>query len=186
MSSQRVHVRPIARRRLLRLGAAGALTAVAPGVFAHQARPPERWLGLYNLQTGEHLKAVYWAEGQYVRSELQAINYLLRDFRTDEVMEIDPKLLDLLYSLRTTLDSRKSFQVISGYRSPETNAMLAQHIDRVAKHSYHILGMAVDVRLPDRHLEQLWRTALALKRGGVGHYRSSHFVHVDTGPVRSW
>ncbi|NIR31849.1 MAG: DUF882 domain-containing protein [Gammaproteobacteria bacterium] len=175
----------IGRRRLLQLTTAGTLATLAPRVLAHQG-VPERSLSLHNLQTDERLKAVYWAEGHYIPSELEAINYLLRDFRTEEVMEIDPELLDLLYALRTSVDSKASYYVISGYRSPETNAMLAEHIARVAKHSYHIVGKAVDVRLPGRELEQIRRAALALKRGGVGSYASSDYLHLDTGPVRSW
>lgn len=186
MALEQLHDRRIPRRRLLQLGAAGALTALAPGVLAQVKAAPERALRLHNLQTGEELKAVYWAQGRYVPSELEAINHLLRDFHTDQIIEIDTKLLDLLYVLRDALETRAPYYVISGYRSPETNAMLAEHMERVAKHSYHILGMAVDVRLASRETKELRRAALALRRGGVGYYESSDFLHLDTGPFRAW
>lgn len=186
MSTPSLGDRRITRRRVLQLTAAGTLATLAPRVLADQAALPERSLNLYNLQTDERLKTVYWAEGHYIPSELEAINHLMRDFRTEEVIQIDPELLDVMHALRSSLGSKESYEVISGYRSPETNAMLAEHIGRVAKHSYHIVGKAADVRLPGYDLEQLRRAAVALKSGGVGTYTSSKYLHLDTGPVRSW
>jgi uncharacterized protein YcbK (DUF882 family) len=176
----------VARRELFKYSAAGALALCAPQVFARSLTAGERRLSFYNLHTGEQLSRVYWAQGGYVDPVLDDINYLLRDFRTGDVKIIDPALLDLLYALRRLLDSTKSFQVISGYRSPQTNAMLRRRGKGVAKHSYHMRGMAIDVRLPGRRLADLRRAAVALKRGGVGYYPDPNFVHVDTGPVRYW
>ena len=110
----------------------------------------------------------------------------MRDYRTGEVMRMDPKLMDILYVLRGKLDSAAPFQLISGYRSPKTNAMLRQRSGGVAKHSLHMEGRAADVYLPDRDLKVLRRAALSLKAGGVGYYPKPGFVHVDTGRVRFW
>ncbi len=186
MSSEKRHQRRIPRRALLKCASAGALAAFAPSLLAHASAAKQRWLSFYNLHTGEQLKTVYWVKGRYVSSELDEINYLLRDFRTDNIEPIDPELLDLLYALRRRMDSKAPFHIISGYRSPKTNAMLRQRSRSVAKRSYHTRGMAVDVRLPGRELNHLRRAALALKRGGVGYYPASDFIHVDTGPVRFW
>jgi uncharacterized protein YcbK (DUF882 family) len=132
------------------------------------------------------LKTVYWQGGGYIPSSLAEINHVLRDHRTGDKHEIDPRLLDLLCDLRLRLDSRESFQIISGYRSPATNSMLHAKSDGVATRSLHLDGKAVDIRIPGRELSLLRKTALAMKAGGVGYYPSSNFVHVDVGRVRSW
>ena len=110
----------------------------------------------------------------------------LRDFRTGDVHPIDPQLVDLLHDLRLKMHSKSPFEVISGYRSPATNAQLASASGGVVRKSFHLRGMAIDIRLPDRNLRQLRNAALALRRGGVGYYPKPDFVHVDVGPVRSW
>jgi len=149
------------------------------------AAAPERSLSFYNLHTSEKLKTVYWAEGAYVPEGLAAINHHLRDYRTGEVREIDRRLLDLLYQLHGRLETNQPFQLISGYRSSATNAMLRAHSDGVAQHSLHMDGMAADIRVEGRSLEQIRQTALGMKLGGVGYY-PSQFVHVDVGRVRFW
>jgi uncharacterized protein YcbK (DUF882 family) len=121
-----------------------------------------------------------------VPSSLDEINRVLRDHRTDEAHEMDPRLLDLLCDLRLRLDTRESFQIISGYRSPATNAMLNSKSSAVATRSLHMDGKAIDIRIPGRALSLLRKTALSMKAGGVGYYPSSNFVHVDVGRVRSW
>lgn len=153
-----------------------------PRAFARM----ERQLELYNSHTGESLKTVYWAVGKYLPSALRDVNWLLRDHRSNETIAIDPDLLDLLYNLSTTLDTRPSFQIISAYRSPATNAMLRMVSSGVAEHSQHIKGKAVDIRLPGHSLAIVRRAALSLQGGGVGYYPWSNFVHLDTGPIRSW
>lgn len=150
------------------------------------AQAQERSLAFYNLHTGEKLSRTYWAEGQYLRDELSDINYLLRDHRTDTQTEMDANLLDLLHDLQQLTGTREPFHVISGYRSPKTNAALASQSSGVAKKSYHMRGMAIDIRLPGVDLEQLHKHALAMRSGGVGYYRRSDFIHVDVGRVRSW
>jgi len=143
-------------------------------------------LWLYNTHTGESVKAVYWAQGEYVPDALAEIDFVLRDFRSGDVKPIAPRLLDLAAELRRALGSNEPIHVISGYRSPATNAMLAAHSGGVATHSLHLLGEALDLRLPGRDLRDVRRAALALHAGGVGYYPRSDFVHIDIGRVRTW
>jgi uncharacterized protein YcbK (DUF882 family) len=147
---------------------------------------PERSLSFHNLHTNEHLRAVYWKTGEYLASSLAEINRVLRDHRTDEEHEIDSGLLDLLCGLRLRLDTTQPLQIISGYRSPATNAMLKAQSEGVATRSLHMEGRAVDIRIPGRNLSLVRKAALAMKAGGVGYYSDSNFVHVDVGRVRSW
>ncbi|HTT76961.1 MAG TPA: DUF882 domain-containing protein [Candidatus Binataceae bacterium] len=151
--------------------------------FVHSA---PRALAMDNLHTGERIRTVYFEDGQYIPGALQEINYFFRDFRANEVKAIDPRLLDLLHAIHQNLDSSKPFNLISGYRTAATNAMLAARTEGVARHSMHILGRAADINVPDRQLSILQRVALALQFGGVGYYPQSDFVHVDTGRVRHW
>jgi len=145
-----------------------------------------RSVALDNLHTGESMQAVYWDQGAYIPDVLDAVNLHLRDYRTGDVHVIEPRLLDLLDSLAKLTEAKAPFQVISGYRSPATNAMLRERSDEVAKKSFHMSGMAIDIRLPQVELAHLHAAALSLGRGGVGYYPESNFVHVDVGPVRSW
>jgi uncharacterized protein YcbK (DUF882 family) len=146
----------------------------------------ERSLSFYNLHTSESLKTVYWEGGEYIAPALADINRVLRDHRTGEKHDIDSRLLDLLCDLNLRLDTTEPFHIISGYRSPATNAMLHANSSGVAEHSLHMDGKAVDISIPGRSLSLLRNTALAMKTGGVGYYPSSDFVHVDVGRVRSW
>lgn len=145
-----------------------------------------RSVSFNNLHTGESIEAVYWDQGDYIPDVLDAVNHHLRDFRTGDVHPIDPRLLDLLDAISARTGTKSSFQVISGYRSPQTNAMLHERSDEVAKKSFHLKGMAIDIRLPDVDLDRLHAAAASLCCGGVGLYPESDFVHVDVGPVRSW
>ncbi len=182
----------LGRRRLLLAGGLGAAAALAPG-FAQAsvrnmqraaARPAE--LAFYNLHTGERLSLVYREGGEYLSDAMTEIDRLLRDHRTGEVARIDPDLLDQLHRLHTLLDAREPFHVISGYRSPATNAKLAAASGGVAKRSLHMLGQAIDIRLPGRDLADVRNAALSMQAGGVGFYQRSNFVHLDTGRVRAW
>jgi uncharacterized protein YcbK (DUF882 family) len=185
----RISGRPaLSRRGFLKAGAV-VLAAGLPGkVFA--TIPPvfsgERKLNFYNTHTGENLNAVYWAGGQYQPDGLAEIYNVLRDFRTGDVSPINTRLLDLLHSLSTTLDTEARFHVISGYRSPATNAALAEKSHGVAKRSLHMDGLAIDIRIPGRELKDVRNAAIALGGGGVGYYPASAFVHVDVGRVRTW
>jgi uncharacterized protein YcbK (DUF882 family) len=182
-----VKMRLVLKRRQF-LAAASAALAVAPfssalgDVDARGARS----LAFNNLHTGEALKVDYWADGDYVPDALHAINHVLRDYRNGEVHVIEPKLLDLLTTLRAGLATSQPFEVISGYRSPATNAMLHAEHSGVAAKSLHMQGMAIDIRIADRALGVLRTTALGLRAGGVGYYPQENFVHVDIGRVRRW
>jgi uncharacterized protein YcbK (DUF882 family) len=176
---------PSHRRHLLRgvVGLAGA-AMLAPAARAAVTAP--RTLSLLNLHTGERLKATYFEGGAYVPDALSAMNTLLRDFRTGDVHPIAPGLLDLVTALQARLDTDATVHVISGYRSPVTNAALHEHSDGVAVHSLHMVGEAMDLRIPGVELAHLRDAALGLQRGGVGFYPASDFVHVDVGRVRRW
>jgi len=173
------------RRRFLQLGLGLSATLALPTVFARSGLA-DRKLALHNLHTGESINATYWAEGEYQSSELAAINRILRDHRTGDVMKMDPKLVNLLHLLHDSVDGKKPFDVISGYRSPITNANLQKTSSGVAKKSFHMRGKAIDLALPGRDLAKLRSAALAINAGGVGYYPKSGFIHVDTGPIRSW
>ncbi|WPM31931.1 YcbK family protein [Hydrogenobacter sp. T-2] len=144
-----------------------------------------RYLDLYSLNTGESLRSAYWIDGEYIESSLREINWLLRDYRSGEVAQIDVGLLDLLY-LITKLSERERVEVISGYRSPSTNAYLSRVRKGVARDSYHTRGKAIDIRLQGMNLSRLRDLAISLRAGGVGYYPRSGFVHLDTGPFRYW
>jgi uncharacterized protein YcbK (DUF882 family) len=174
------------RRNFLRTGTAALAAGVASPALANIGRTDHRALSFDNLHTGEKLKIDYWVEGRYVPDALKDIDHLLRDFRNGKVHRIDPKLLDLLNHLHRKLGSNAPFEVISGYRSPATNAMLHARSRGVATHSLHMKGMAIDIRVPDRNLKDLHETALAMRAGGVGYYTKLDFVHVDVGRVRHW
>jgi uncharacterized protein YcbK (DUF882 family) len=181
--------RPLTRRRFVQLGAAAAVAGLLPpSIFASKKDigTREKFLAFYHTHTGEQLKTVYWAEGRYVQESLHEINYILRDARNDETHEIDTRLLDLLFAIAQKIDARQSFHVISGYRSAHTNALLRARSTGVAENSLHLVGQAIDIRLPGRPLGDLRRAALALKSGGVGFYPKSDFVHVDVGRPRHW
>jgi uncharacterized protein YcbK (DUF882 family) len=139
-----------------------------------------------HTHTGERLAIEYFSGGAYLPDALKTVNYVLRDFRTGDVHEIDPELLDLLYRVATVTDTSRPFQVISGYRSAATNGMLRNKSEGVAAGSLHMKGQAIDIRLADVPLAKLRTAALDARRGGVGYYPSSDFVHVDTGRVRTW
>lgn len=177
----------LGRRHVLGLGLGAALVGALPS-SALATLPPagSRSVGFFNTHTSEMLKATYWRDGKYDKGALKDINYILRDFRTGDIFQMDTKLLDLLVELHRRTGSRKPFEIISGYRSPKTNAVLASASGAVAKHSMHMQGKAIDIRLMDVALSDLHTTAIGMKAGGVGYYTRSNFVHVDTGRVRYW
>lgn len=180
----------INRRQLLKVGLLASVVCLNPlPAWARYSLldSPERSLSLLNTHTGDRVKQiVYWEKGSYLPEALQDINYILRDHRTDEVHSIDPITLDLMAALSRKFHANRPFEIISGYRSPQTNASLRKSSKGVAKNSYHMQGMAVDLRLPGVSLRTLRKAALDLRMGGVGYYPKSNFVHVDSGAVRSW
>ncbi len=146
----------------------------------------ERQLSFHHTHTGEKLSIVYHDGRDYLSGPLKDIDSFLRDFRTEEIKPIDRRLLDQLFALSALTESRGTFEVISGYRSPQTNAKLRGKNGGVAKKSLHMQGRAIDVRLTDIPSVNLRKAALSLKSGGIGYYRRSDFVHLDTGRFRTW
>ena len=179
----------LGRRRVLAFGLGAAALAIASPLKGALAALPQsgvRTLGLVNTHTNDKIMATYWRDGVYDKGALKDINYVLRDHRSGDVARMDPNLLDLLAELHRRAGSSRAFQVISGYRSPKTNALLASASGGVAKRSLHMDAKAIDIRLGDVALSDLRQAALGMKAGGVGYYKKSDFVHVDTGRVRQW
>jgi uncharacterized protein YcbK (DUF882 family) len=175
----------VSRRTLLRAAGVSVLSLLLPAVATATPLRP-RWLEFENLHTGEILSVAYHSGARYIPEALEQVNHLLRDHRTDEVHPIDPRLLDLLHEARSRIGTRASFQVISGFRSPATNAMLIAKGHAVGRRSLHMKGMAVDARLADTPTRRLHAALLALRRGGVGYYENPEFVHLDVGRYRTW
>jgi uncharacterized protein YcbK (DUF882 family) len=178
-----------ARRQFLRSVLMLAPLAVAPGLaraLVPAADPGPRRLAFYHTHTSETLDIVYRADGGYLPEAMAEIGRLFRDFRTGDVHPIDPGLLDLLHDVREATGSMGRFEIISAYRSPVTNHMLATRGGGVADRSLHLKGQAIDVRLPGVRTTDLHRAALRRAGGGVGYYPDSDFVHLDTGRVRRW
>jgi uncharacterized protein YcbK (DUF882 family) len=190
----------VSRRGLLGLiGAAAGAAALAPRhalaaveqtpVSTNQMRvqpaaPKRVWL--HNVNTGETFNDVYWLNGRYVSASLRQLNVLLRDHHTGTVTQIDPRLFDILARLHRTLRLHEPLQVVSAYRSPETNLQLYMHSSGVAESSFHIRGMAVDILTQSRSSGEMTRAARAMQLGGVGNYVGSPYIHVDSGPLRTW
>ncbi|AFL72934.1 YcbK family protein [Thiocystis violascens] len=160
--------------------------ASAPALAKKVSERP-RQLSFHHLHTEDRISVVYRIGDRYQRGALQQLNHFFRDFRTGETVAMDPQLFDLLYDVKTHLgDSDARFEVLSAYRSPQTNSMLRRASHGVAKNSLHLTGQAVDVRFPDLSIRYIRDAAVALGRGGVGYYPRSNFVHLDTGAVRRW
>jgi len=176
----------LSRRCFLHKTALAATGLLVTPAFAATAPRGSRVLSMHNLHTGEKLTRTYWAEGEYLSEPLAEIDQLLRDHRSDQAHPMDPQLLDLLHELHLSVGGKRPFEIISGYRSPKTNAKLRGKSKGVAKKSLHMQGKAIDVRLPGQDLARLRTAALSLKAGGVGYYPKSNFLHVDTGRVRFW
>ena len=179
------------RRTLLKaglgLGAAVALSGLMPrAAMAALMAQPSRALAFNNLHTGESCAVTYWENGAYVPQSLATIQHVLRDHRNNEEHAMDPALLDLLSVLHAKLETNQPYEIISGYRSPESNAAMHARSNGVASHSMHMEGKATDIRVAGRALVQVHATALAMGLGGVGYYPTSDFVHVDSGRVRQW
>lgn len=176
------------RRAFLKSSLLLAAPTLSIPALAKTAQPAtgERVLRLYNTHTGEKLKSTFWAEGEFIPDAMKDINKVLRDHRNNKVAQMDPELLLLLTQLNDRLDNNRELHIISGYRSPESNAKLHAASGGVAKRSLHMEGKAIDIRLPGTDLRHLQKAAMSLKGGGVGYYASSQFVHMDTGRVRYW
>ncbi len=177
------------RRALLGIFAATAVTA-APRMskaFAFNRGAGDiRRLKMYSGHSGETLDAIYWIDGEYVPEVLDMVNQFCRDWRNDQLHRIDTRTLDIMAAAHNLLDVTEPYILLSGYRSPETNAMLRRRSSGVARNSRHMVGQAADLRLNSRSVSQVARAAVACNAGGVGRYSRSNFTHMDCGPVRTW
>ncbi|WP_339766563.1 DUF882 domain-containing protein [uncultured Pseudosulfitobacter sp.] len=177
-------------RRAL-LGAFAATTVVAAPTFANAAgflrgAGDIRRIKMYSGRTGERLDMIYWIEGDYISDAFKEINHFMRDWRTDDVVKMDLRTVDIMAAAHNLMDVNEPYMLLSGYRSPKTNAMLRSRSGGVAKNSLHMRGQAADLRLASRSVNQMAKAASACHGGGVGRYSGSNFVHMDCGAVRSW
>lgn len=174
----------MSRRRFLQTVAGGFLATAASPVLANFVEV--RALSFVHTHTGESFDISYFRNGRYDQSGLARVAYALRDFRSGDVHSIDPMLLDTLFELQVRNGHDKPYQIISAYRSPVTNANLARKSNGVATHSLHMKGQAIDIRVSGVPTKKLRDVALAMRRGGVGYYHDSNFLHLDTGRIRTW
>lgn len=145
-----------------------------------------RRIKMYSGRTGERIDMIYWIEGKYIKDAVKEVNYFMRDWRTDGIKNMDLRTVDIMAASHNLLDATEPYMLLSGYRSPKTNAMLRSRSRGVAKNSLHMRGQAADLRLGSRSVSQIARAAVACRGGGVGRYSGSNFVHMDCGVVRSW
>lgn len=145
-----------------------------------------RKIKMYSGRTGESIETIYWIDGDYIKPALQEINYFMRDWRTDDTVNMDRRNIDIMAAAHNLMDTDEGYMLLSGYRSPKTNAMLRARSSGVAKNSLHMKGQAADLRLKSRSVAQMAKAAAACRAGGVGRYTGSNFVHMDCGTVRNW
>ncbi len=179
----------VTRRGLLRAFAATAVVATPTYANAFgflRGAGDVRRLKMYSGRTGERIDTIYWIEGDYIPEALAEINRFMRDWRTNDIIDIDRRTVDIMAASHNMLDSDSPYLMLSGYRSPKTNRMLRSRSRGVARNSLHMKGQAVDLRLDGRSVGQIAKAAMACSAGGVGKYSRSNFVHMDCGPVRVW
>ena len=179
----------ISRRTLLGVFAATALTAAptysSAAGFLRRSGDIRR-IKMYSGRTGERLDTIYWVEGEYIKDAVAEINHFMRDWRTNDIKKMDLRTIDIMAAAHNLLDVNEPYLLLSGYRSPKTNAMLRSNSSGVARNSLHLQGQAADLRLASRSVGQMAGAAAACRAGGVGSYSRSNFVHMDCGPIRSW
>ncbi len=173
------------------LGAFAATAVVAAPTYANAAGflrggGDVRRIRMYSGRTGERLDTIYWIEGEYIGEAIREINLFMRDWRTGTAIQMDTRTVDIMAASLRLLDVNEPYMLLSGYRSPETNAMLRSRSSGVARNSLHLVGQAADLRLDSRSTSQVSRAAQSCRAGGVGRYSGSNFVHMDCGPVRTW
>ncbi len=179
----------VSRRGLLGIFAATVITAAPTSSNAFsflRGAGDVRRIRMYSGRTGESLDTIYWIEGEYIPEALNEINYFMRDWRSDDVRDIDPRTIDIAAASHRLLEADEPFTLLSGFRTKATNAMLRESSRGVARNSLHIQGKAADLRLRSRSVGQIYRAAAACGAGGVGKYSRSNFVHMDSGPIRTW
>ncbi len=179
----------VTRRGLLRVFAAGAIVAAPTYANAFgllRGAGDIRRIRMYSGRTGESLDLIYWIEGSYIPEAMAEINHFMRDWRSGAVARIDARTIDIMAAAHNLLEVSEPYNLLSGYRTPQTNAMLRASSRGVARNSLHMRGQAADLRLRSRSVNQMARAAAACAAGGVGRYSRSNFVHMDCGPVRLW
>ena len=179
----------VSRRGLL--GAFAAVTVAAAPTYSNafgllRGAGDIRRIKMYSGRTGESIDTIYWIEGEYIPEVMKEINHFMRDWRTDDTVRMDMRTLDIMAASHRLMDVSEPYMLLSGYRSPKTNAMLRSKSGGVARNSLHMKGQAADLRLKSRSVGQMAKAAAACASGGVGKYSRSNFVHMDCGPVRSW
>lgn len=179
----------ITRRGLL--GAFAATALVAAPTYSNafgllRGAGDIRRIRMYSGRTGESIDTIYWIEGEYIPEVMKEINYFMRDWRSDDTVKMDARTVDIMAAAHRLMDVSEPYTLLSGYRSPSTNAMLRSRSRGVAKNSLHMKGQAADLRLKSRSVGQMAKAASACASGGVGKYSRSNFVHMDCGPVRTW
>lgn len=179
----------ISRRMILRGFAAAAVSATP--VYANAAgflrgAGDVRRIRMYSGRTGESIDTIYWIEGEYIQEALKEVTYFMRDWRNSKMTPIDARTVDIMAAAHNLMDVDEPYLLLSGYRSPETNAMLRSRSRGVAKNSLHMKGQAADLRLKTRTVSQMASAAQSCSAGGVGTYNGSNFVHMDCGPIRTW
>ena len=179
----------VSRRGLLGVFAATALVAAPTYTNAFgllKGAGDIRRIRMYSGRTGESIDTIYWIEGEYIPEVVKEINHFMRDWRTGTAVGIDPRTIDIAAASHRLLQTKEPYMMLSGYRSPKTNAMLRSRSSGVARNSLHMVGKAADLRLKSRSVAQMYQAAAACNAGGVGKYSRSNFVHMDCGPVRHW
>ena len=179
---------------MTRRGVLGAFAATALSAAPYYANAAGflrgagdvRAIKMYSGRTGERMNTIYWIEGEYISEALKEVNYFMRDWRRDAAIDMDRRNVDIMAAAHRLMETDEPYMLLSGYRSPQTNAMLRSRSRGVAKNSRHIIGEAADLRLNGRSVRQMARAAVACNAGGVGAYSRSNFVHMDSGPIRTW
>jgi uncharacterized protein YcbK (DUF882 family) len=184
-------IKPTGMTRRGILSAFAATAVVATPTYANAAGflrggGDVRRISMFSGRTGERIDTIYWIEGQYIGEAIREVNAFMRDWRTGQAINMDTRTIDIMAAAHNLMDTREPYMLLSGYRSPKTNAMLRSKSGGVAKKSLHMVGKAADLRLDGRSTAQMSRAAQACRAGGVGRYRGSNFVHMDCGTVRSW
>ena len=177
------------RRFILGAFAASAITAAPTFTKAAgflRGAGDIRSLNIISRRTGERFRGVYCIDNKYIPEVLEEINFVMRDWRRNEIKTIDRRTIDIIAASHNLLNTDEPYTLQSGYRSAKTNAMLRRRSRSVARHSLHMTGQAADVRLSSRSVKQVYKAAAKCSGGGVGRYYRSGFVHIDCGPLRTW
>jgi uncharacterized protein YcbK (DUF882 family) len=189
MNSLKIPATAKSRRDFLKTAAGIATLLASPVAFAKSEKlKGARTISLHNLHTEEKIKVDYWIDGKYQPEALAELDLVLRDHRQNEVCSMDPKLIDILHNIQnaTVGNADKHVQILSAYRSPTTNSNMRRYKRGVAKNSFHMVGQAVDIRIPGVGNYDVFRAAQNLKEGGIGYYGRTGFIHLDTGTYRTW